>query len=230
LGFAGDDLIAVRAGQLIDGRSHEPLRPDIVLIRGERIEAVGGDVAVPQGARIIDLGGATLLPGLIDLHTPRTDEVGLHWEEVRFKTTSGQAARFGAKNARDTLMVGFTTCRDMGPTWPYADIDFRYAVNKGAVPGPRLQVPGNTVCGTGGAGDPRQFSIYVDVPIVRNLADGVDAVRHAVRTNLKHGADFIKILVTGAVLSKGIPPGAQVDPTSNHTYNLTHPLLWRVPS
>jgi imidazolonepropionase-like amidohydrolase len=65
------------------------------------------------------------------------------------------------------------------------------------------------VSSTGGAGDARQFSIYVDVPIVRNLADGPDEVMKAVRTNFKNGADFIKILVTGAVLSKGIEPGAQ---------------------
>ena len=91
-------------------------------------------------------------------------------------------------------MAGFTTCRDMGPTWPYVDIDLRYAIDKGSVPGPRLQVAGNYVSATGGAGDARQFSIYVDVPIVRNLADGVDQVRQVVRTNLKNGADFIKIL------------------------------------
>jgi imidazolonepropionase-like amidohydrolase len=70
-------------------------------------------------------------------------------------------------------------------------------------------VAGNYVSPTGGAGDARQFSIYVDVPIVRNLADGPDEVRKAVRTNLKQGADFIKILGTGAVLSKGAPPGGQ---------------------
>jgi imidazolonepropionase-like amidohydrolase len=68
---------------------------------------------------------------------------------------------------------------------------------------------GNYVSATGGAGDARQFSIYVDVPLVQNLADGPDAIRHVVRTNLKNGADFIKILATGAVLSKGTPPGAQ---------------------
>jgi imidazolonepropionase-like amidohydrolase len=89
------------------------------------------------------------------------------------------------------------------------DIDLRYAIDKGSTPGPRLQVAGNYVSATGGAGDARQFSIYVDVPIVRNLADGVDEVRRAVRTNLKNGADFVKILATGAVMSKGIPPGAQ---------------------
>ena len=207
---AQDELLAIRAGQIIDGKSEETLGPGVVLIRGERIEAVGRDITIPQGTDIIDLGNATLLPGLVDLHTHLTDEVGLHWEEVLLTTTPGQAALFGAKNARDTLMAGFTTCRDMGPTWPYVDIDLRYAINKNAVPGPRLQVPGNYVSPTGGAGDARQFSIYVDLPLVRNLADGVDAVRQAVRTNLKHGADFIKILVTGAVLSKGIPPGAQL--------------------
>jgi len=70
-------------------------------------------------------------------------------------------------------------------------------------------VAGNYVSSTGGAGDARQFSVYLDVPIVRNLADGPDEIVKAVRTNFKYGADFIKILVTGAVLSKGIPPGAQ---------------------
>jgi imidazolonepropionase-like amidohydrolase len=106
-------------------------------------------------------------------------------------------------------LAGFTTCRDMGPTWPYVDIDLRKAIDEGVVPGPRLIVAGNYVSATGGAGDARQFSIYVDVPIVQNLADGPDAIRHVVRTNLKQGADFIKILATGAILSKGIPPGAQ---------------------
>jgi len=108
-----------------------------------------------------------------------------------------------------TLMAGFTTCRDMGPTWPYTDIDLRKAIDEGVVPGPRLMASGNYVSPTGGAGDARQFSIFVDVPIVRNLADGPDEIRKVVRTNLKQGADFIKILGTGAVLSRGAPPGAQ---------------------
>src|SRR5262249_4533809 len=113
------------------------------------------------------------------------------------------------RNARDTLMAGFTTCRDMGPTWPYVDVDLRKAIDDGAVPGPRLQVAGNYVSSTGGAGDARQFSIYVDVPIVRNLADGPDEIVKAVRTNFKTGADFVKILATGAVFSLGIEPGRQ---------------------
>jgi imidazolonepropionase-like amidohydrolase len=204
----GPPVVAVRAARLIDGRSAAPIAPAVILIRGDRIYASGAGLPIPSGARIIDLGAATLLPGLIDLHTHLTS-TGVHWEDELLKTTPGQAALHGAQNARITLMAGFTTCRDMGPTWPFVDIDLRKAIDEGVVPGPRLLASGNYVSPTGGAGDARQFSIYVDVPIVRNLADGPDEIRKAVRTNLKQGADFIKILGTGAVLSKGVPPGAQ---------------------
>jgi imidazolonepropionase-like amidohydrolase len=199
----------IQAGRLIDGRGGPPFGPVTVHVEDGRITAVGERREVPPGARVIDLGDATLLPGLIDLHTHLTDRFGVHWEEALVTTTPAQAALWGARNARDTLFAGVTTCRDMGPTWPYVDVDLRDAIEEGAVPGPRLVVAGNYVSSTGGAGDARQFSIYVDVPIVHNLADGPEEVVKAVRTNFKHGADFVKILVTGAVLSKGIPPGAQ---------------------
>ena len=185
------------------------MEPAMVRVEGDRIAAVGTNLPVPSGARVIDLGAATLLPGLIDLHTHLTDRMGVHWEDGLVKTTPGHNALWGARNARVTLLAGFTTVRDMGPTWPYVDVDLRNAINEGAVPGPRMIVAGNYVSSTGGAGDARQFSVYVDVPVVRNLADGPDEVTKAVRTNLKNGADFIKILATGAVLSKGIAPGAQ---------------------
>lgn len=201
-------VVVVRAARLIDGRGAPPIAPAVVVIRGDRIESVGGSPAVGPGTRVVDLGAATLLPGLIDLHTHLTS-TGVHWEDELVKTTPGQAALHGAHNALITLLAGFTSCRDMGPTWPYTDIDLRKAIDQGVVPGPRLMASGNYVSPTGGAGDARQFSIYVDVPIVRNLADGPDEIRKAVRTNLKQGADFIKILGTGAVLSRGAPPGAQ---------------------
>jgi imidazolonepropionase-like amidohydrolase len=205
----GAAVTVLRAARLIDGTGAAPMAPAMIRIEGERIVEVGRSVQVPTGARLVDLGDATLLPGLIDLHTHLTGDERVHWEDALLKSTPARDALWGARNARLTLLAGFTTCRDMGPTWPYADVDLRRAIDDGAVPGPRLMVAGNYVSSTGGAGDARQFSTYVDVPLVRNLADGVDEVTKAVRTNLKNGADFIKILATGAVLSKGIAPGAQ---------------------
>lgn len=199
----------VKAAHLIDGRGGAPLSPAMVRIEEGRVVAVGASLPVSAGARVIDLGSATLLPGLIDLHTHLTDKPGLHWEDVLVKSTPAEAALWGARNARVTLEAGFTTCREMGATWPFTDVALRNAIDEGAVPGPRLQVSGSYVSTTGGGGDARQFSIYVDVPMVRNLADSPAEVVRAVRTNFKHGADFIKILATGAVLSKGIEPGSQ---------------------
>jgi imidazolonepropionase-like amidohydrolase len=206
---AGAQTTIVRAARLIDGRGGPPLEPAMVRISGERIEEVSTSLPVPAGATLIDLGASTLLPGLIDLHTHLTSIEGVHWETALTTTTPPKAALWGARNARATLLSGVTTCRDMGPTWPYVDVELRDAIEAGAVPGPRMLAAGNYVSSTGGAGDARQFSMYVDVPIVRNLADGPDEIVKAVRTNLKFGADFIKILATGAVLSKGIQPGAQ---------------------
>jgi imidazolonepropionase-like amidohydrolase len=199
----------VKAGRLIDGRGGEPLVPAMVLIEGDRILEVGSRLSVPPGAAEIDLGEATILPGLIDLHTHLADRDDVHWEDALVKTTPPESALHGARNALVTLMAGFTTVRDMGPTWPYVDVALRNAIDSGVIPGPRMMVAGNYVTSTGGAGDARQFSIYVDVPIVKTLADGPDEVTRAVRTHFKHGADFIKILATGAVLSKGILPTSQ---------------------
>jgi imidazolonepropionase-like amidohydrolase len=201
--------VVVKAARLIDGRGGRPLEPAMVRIAGDRIVEVGANLAVPANATVIDLGSATLLPGLIDLHTHLTDRETVHWETALTTTTPPEAALWGARNARVTLLAGFTTCRDMGPTWPYVDVELRKAIDAGAVPGPRMLVAGNYVSSTGGAGDARQFSMYLDVPLVRNLADGPVEIVKAVRTNFKYGADFIKILATGAILSTGIEPGAQ---------------------
>ncbi len=198
----------ITAARMIDGLGNL-FEPGAVLVDGERILAVGAAAQASAASRTIELGDATLLPGLIDLHTHLTDAEDAYWEQVLISTTPAQAALHGAANALTTLNSGFTTVRDMGPAWSFTDVDLRDVIDAGVLPGPRMMVAGNYVSATGGAGDARQFSIYVDVPVVQNLADGVDAVRTAVRTNFKHGADFIKILATGAVLSQGISPGAQ---------------------
>ena len=202
-------IILIKAARLIDGRGGDPLVPAMVRIEGDRIAAVGTTLPVPSGAQVIDLGPATLLPGFIDLHTHLTGRSDVHWEDALLKTTPAEDALWGAHWAYVTLLAGFTTVRDMGPDWPYTDVALRDAIESGAVPGPRMLVAGAYVSSTGGAGDAHQYSPYVEVPIVRNLADGPQEITKAVRTNFKHGADFIKILATGAVLSKGIPPGAQ---------------------
>ena len=202
-------VVLIRAARLVDGRGGEPLAPAMVRVEGDRIAAIGSSLPVPPGARVIDLGDATLLPGFIDLHTHLTGRSDVHWEDALLKTTPAEEALWGAHWAHVTLMAGFTTVRDMGPNWPYTDVALRNAIDAGAVPGPRMLVAGAYVSSTGGAGDASQFSPYVEVPIVKNLADGAVEITKAVRTNLKNGADFIKILATGAVLSKGIPPGAQ---------------------
>jgi imidazolonepropionase-like amidohydrolase len=206
---ASPQITLLKAARLLDGTGAPTLSPAMVLIEGERIAEIGSALRLPAGARVIDLGDATLLPGLIDLHTHLTGDERVHWEDALTKSTPPRDALWGARNARITLLAGFTSCRDMGPAWPYVDVELRRAIDEGAVPGPRMLVAGAYVSSTGGAGDARQFSPYVDVPGVRNLADGPSEVTKAVRTNLKNGADFIKILVTGAMLSKGISPGAQ---------------------
>jgi imidazolonepropionase-like amidohydrolase len=205
----GGGVIVIRAARLIDGRGGPPLSPAMVRVEGDRIAAVGTSLPVPAGARQINLGDATLLPGFIDLHTHLTLRGDMHWEDALLKSTPADDALWGAHNALVTLMAGFTTVRDMGPDWPYTDVSLRNAIDAGAVPGPRMLVAGAYVSSTGGAGDALQFSPYVQVPLVHNLADGPEEITKAVRTNFKNGADFIKILATGAVLSKGIPPGAQ---------------------
>ena len=201
--------IVLKAAKLIDGRGGAPLAPAMVVIEGDRVVGVGSQLAVPEGAKVIDLGSATLLPGLIDLHTHLCGKYGVHWEDELVKTTPAFSALWGAHNARVTLEAGFTTVRDMGTAWPYVDVELRNAIEAGAVPGPRMMVAGSYVSSTGGAGDAQQFSPYVQVPSVDNLADSPQEVVRQVRKNFKHGADFIKLLATGAVLSKGQAPGSQ---------------------
>lgn len=208
LTFAGDKIV-LKAARLLDGRGGVPFAPAMVLLDGDRIAEAGANLKVPEGARVIDLGAATLLPGLIDLHTHLCGHYGTHWEDELIKTTPAYSALWGARNARVTLEAGFTTVRDMGTAWPYVDVELRNAINAGAVPGPRMFVAGSYVSSTGGAGDAQQFSEYVLVPSVDNLADSPEEVVKQVRKNFKHGADFIKLLATGAVLSKGQSPGAQ---------------------
>ncbi len=102
--FAQNVPFIIKAARLIDGRGGAPLEPAMVRIQGDKIAEVGAQLVIPKGAKVIDLGNATLLPGLIDLHTHLTDRYGTHWEEALVKTTPGHNALWGAHNARVTLL------------------------------------------------------------------------------------------------------------------------------
>jgi imidazolonepropionase-like amidohydrolase len=203
------ETLVLKAGRLIDGRGGQPIVPAMVRLEGDRIVEGGERLAIPPGARVLDLGAATLLPGFIDLHTHLTDKEGrpLGGGPTQDHTvtggTLGRAQRphhAGGGLHHLPRHVTHLALRRRGPARCH---------RAGAIPGPRMLVAGNDISPTGGAGDARQFSIFVDVPTVQNLAEGPDEIVKAVRTNFKHGADHIKMLVTGAMLSKGIPPEQQ---------------------
>ena len=188
---------AVHAAHLIDGRGGAR-GPVWVVIGGETIESV--QATVPAGLEITELGDVTLLPGLVDCHTHLSSRVGIDPAE-RFRSTAARAAIAGVNNARATLLAGFTTVRDVGGA-EKVDVGLRDAINAGEIPGPRMQVATWALSMTGGHGDPGNAVDYHWCnDLASGVADGVDEVRKQVRFNIQQGADLIKILATGGVLS-----------------------------
>jgi len=206
--------VYVRAGRLFDATSDSVRENMVIVILGDRIQSVGPSsaVTVPLGASVIDLSHATVLPGLIDCHTPLGSRADRYDEIYNFKDTPFQSAFAGVVNARRTLEAGFTSVRDVG-SLPFLAVDLRNSINEGFIPGPRIVASGPPISITGGHGDLNNFSPQTRVamfPEERDfqIADGVDQVRHVVRAQVKYGVDVIKILATGGVLSKGDSPGA----------------------
>jgi imidazolonepropionase-like amidohydrolase len=200
-----DRLVLIRCGRLIDGTAGDPRESVSILVRGERIEAVGRDVSAPD-AQVIDLSSATVLPGLIDCHTHLAFSPG-DLSQLVLRSSPADLALQAATAARATLMAGFTTVRDVGAPH-YVDVSIKRAVERGIVEGPRVLACGWSLSITGGHGDLNQFSPFLELPS-ENIANGVDEVRRLVRKDVKYGADWIKILATGGVLSEGDQPGAQ---------------------
>jgi imidazolonepropionase-like amidohydrolase len=206
--------IAVKAGRVLDVRTGKYLENQIIWIEGDRIKAVGTEAElkskIPSSATAVDLSGETVLPGLIDCHTHLTFSPqllgvrGLHMSVPR-------EALLGARNARATLEAGFTTVRNVGANG-FSDVALRDAILAGDVTGPRMLVSGPALSITGGHGDENflapQFNFSSE-----GVADGVDAVMHRVRENIKYGADVIKFHASGGVLSEGDNPAlAQYSP------------------
>jgi imidazolonepropionase-like amidohydrolase len=206
--------IAIRAGRLVDVEAGEVRSGQLLTIDGGRIVSVGrDDGALPQGARVIDLSGSTVLPGLMDVHAHMIGEQDTGQGYASLVMRSGaQEAMTGVRNARSTLMAGFTTVRDVGTFRAFVDVALREAIEAGDVLGPRMRCAGAYVTCPGGGGDITGLAVDVDEAVPRDLrfgvTSGVDQMRATVRQILRYGADFIKVIATGAVLTSGTSPGA----------------------
>src|SRR5438067_294543 len=197
----------LRPWRALDVRTGELRSNQAVVIEGDKITQIApsGEVPAAPGDTTLDLPDATLLPGLIDMHTHLTFDLNsLGYQGLSISTA--REALHGARNARRTLEAGFTTVRNLGAK-DYADIALRDAINDGDVIGPRMVACGPGLGITGGHCDenllPPAFHFFGE-----GVADGVEAVQHKVREVIKYGADVIKICATGGVLSKGDDPNA----------------------
>ena len=189
-----EPLILVGA-LLIDGTGAEPARGRAVVVEDGRIARVVSDGELPRGRRV-DLAGATLRPGLINCHVHLC--LGAEADPIRPLRDDSVAlvALKAMGRAQASLAAGVTTVRDLGGHH-YAEMAVRRAVAEGIVAGPRIVAAGKVICMTGGHGH-----------WTGREADGPDDVRRAVREQLKAGADVIKLIATGGVLTPGVEPGA----------------------
>src|SRR6202163_1314514 len=198
--------VVVHAGHLLDVKTGKLLADQTLVIEDGKIISSGAaaEAKIPANAVRIELPNATVLPGLIDAHTHLTMDPKFGYERLAISVP--REALTGAKNARLTLLAGFTTARNVGARG-FTDVALRDAINSGDVPGPRLLVSGPPLSITGGHCDnnmlPSEYHAVSD-----GAADGIAAVQHKVRENIKYGADLIKVCATGGVLSKGDDPQA----------------------
>jgi imidazolonepropionase-like amidohydrolase len=193
--MASPEPLVLSGARIIDGTGAEPVRGRSVVVDKGVIAAVVDDARAPRGSRM-DLAGHTLLPGLINCHVHlclggEADPVRPLREEPLATTAIKALVR-----ARQTAEAGVTTVRDLGGR-EYAEIAVRRAIQDRLVDGPRIVAAGRPVCMTGGHGH-----------WLAREADGPDDARRAVREQLKAGADVIKIIATGGVMTPGVEPGS----------------------
>lgn len=196
--------------RIFDSINGATLENHAVVVDGDRIEAV---VPAAQAADAIPLPGHTVVPGLIDVHThlATPPDNGQGYAAI-VQRSGAQDALLGAHQASVTVRAGFTTVRDIGVWRAFTDVALRDAITAGWIEGPRMQVAGAFVTCPGGGGDITGLAVDVDEVVPRELrfgvTSGVDQMRSNVRQILRYGADFIKVLATGAVLTSGTNPGA----------------------
>jgi imidazolonepropionase-like amidohydrolase len=199
----------LKAARLFDSVSGKLTEPGVVIVVGDKIQAVGSNLSVPAGAKVIDLGDATLLPGFIDAHVHLSGESSPDWYKdwfegmVRFPA---EQALYGAHYAKATLEAGFTTVRDVGSS-DYISLGLRNAIAAGVIPGPRMLVANYAIGATGGHADqdPVPLQRVAAAGPDKGVCNGPDECRAAVRYQLKFGADVIKFMPSGGVLSLSDP-------------------------
>ena len=201
--------IVLKADHLFDSVSGKLVDHGVVVVSGGRIEAVGSDARIPAEAQIIDLGNATLLPGFIDAHVHLSDESGPNWYLNFFERIMrfpAEQALYGAHYAKVTLEAGVTTVRDVGSE-DFVALGLRNAIRAGMIPGPRMLVANHAIGSTGGHADQDPYPperMAVAGPI-KGVCNSPDECRAAVRYQLKYGADVIKFMPSGGVLSLSDP-------------------------
>jgi imidazolonepropionase-like amidohydrolase len=192
-----DAVYLLKPAHIFDGESMQPHDDWVVLVRGEKIEAVGSasEIKVPAEAKVIELPGLTLMPGLIEAHShvllhPYSETI---WnDQVAREALSLRVAR-ATNHLRSTLMAGFTTIRDLGTEGAgYADIGLKQAVQQGIIPGPRMVVATRAIVATGSYG-PKGYAPEWNVPQGAEEADGIDGLTRVVREQIGKGADWVKV-------------------------------------
>lgn len=199
--------MVIKAARIFDGRSDRVNSPGLVVVADGKIAAVGASATLPPDAEVIDLGDATLLPGFLDAHTHLSGEASYDWNQDKLdelRKTPAERALDASVNARKTLLAGFTTVRDVGSV-DYLDVALRNAIRGGKIIGPRMLVATYAIGATGGHCDDtagyRPGLFGKEPGPEAGVANGADAIRTAVRLNIKYGADVIKTCATGGVLS-----------------------------
>ena len=188
--------VAYRAARIFDGVSERVIEDGAVLVEDGRIVSVGAARGPSTGTGVVDLGDATLLPGLIDAHVHLVWSASAEPHEVVARESRALTALRCANNATLHLRAGVTTVRDVGAT-DGLSIDVARAVELGVLPGPRVVAAGRAIAMTGGHGW-----------FLGREADGAEAVRHAVRSELKAGATCIKLMASGGVYGHAEEPGS----------------------
>ena len=197
----------IRTGHLLDVKTGAEPAAQTIVVTGDRITAIAPTASTPpqSGDTVIDLSHYTVMPGLIDVHTHLTGANNFD-PYFELSMTPAKEAIIGVENAKVTLEAGFTTVRNVGAN-DFTDVALRDELNAGHIPGPHMQVSGPPLGITGGHMDenllPYEYHVHA-----QGVADGIPAVQHQVRENIKYGADLIKIGATGGVLSKGDDPQA----------------------